>query len=119
MQVSGNLRKLVPRLLTLPAEHRKRHGTRFIFLERAGYGRDRLMKRLVHRTGGQAIQRVRDSGQLIHHLVGDGGTLQNNRSPAPELQDGPSRSCNENEYQRQKLLLSCDVYGSAEKMKRI
>jgi len=74
------------------------------------------MKRLVHRTGCKAVQRVCDSGQLIHHLVGYGGTLQNNRSPAPELQDAPSRSGNENEHHRQKLLLSCNVYRPAKQM---
>src|SRR5690348_7913654 len=77
------------------------------------------MNRLVQRAACQAIQRIRDSGHLIDHLVGHGGTLQNNRPPAPELQHAPRCHGHEDEHQRQKLLLPRNVYGSTKQMKWI
>lgn len=67
------------------------------------------MKRLLHGAGRQPIQGIGNSGQFVDHLVGHGGTLQDYRSSAPELQDAPSRRGNKNEHHGQKLLLPRNV----------
>jgi len=76
------------------------------------------MKRLFHGAACNAIQSVCDSGQLIHHLIGHSGTVQNNRSSVPDLQHGPRRDSNNNEHDGQKLLLPRNDYGSSEQMYR-
>jgi hypothetical protein len=95
-------------LLPFSTEHRKRHRARLFFLEgRTGN---------IDGTIRQAIERVRNARQLVYHLVTHGRPLQDHRPPAPELEHTPGRDSDDNEHDRQELVLTGNVDRSAKQM---
>ena len=71
---------------------------------------------LVHGTVGDTIEGVRDSRQLIEHLIAHRRPLQNHGPPPAELLHCPGCRRGDEQQDRQKLFMTCDGDRAAEEM---
>ncbi len=69
--------------------------------------------RVIRRTIGDALERVRDTGQLERNLVGSAGPFQHDDSFSAEVESSPEQQSGHNRYEHHEHVVTRDGDASA------
>src|SRR6266700_4471332 len=110
----GRPAKISAYLYSLSPKHGERDSARLLRLPVR-----RRCNVLVRGTIRDAFQRIRNARHLIHDLVADRRPLHDHGAPPAELLHRPGGRSDDEDYDREKLFITCDSYRPAKKVKNM